>query len=106
MKILYEEFELIHGSDFEFAEVRLVSAVVAVGKILGLGGFEVSQDLIGLDTGREMLVEFKALLILHRADHSVIICTLDEHSFVWDTGEFVIDLRIGLKILCNRRIRT
>jgi hypothetical protein len=106
LKILYEEFELIHGSDFEFAEVRLVSAVVAVGKILGLGGFQVSQDLIGLDTGREMLVEFKALLILHRADHSVIICALDEHSFVWDTGEFVIDLRIGLKILCNRRIRT
>jgi hypothetical protein len=77
--------------------VWLVSAVVAVGEILGLGGFEVSQDLIGFDAGCEMLVEFKALLILHGADHSVIICALDQHSFIRDTGEFVIDLSDRVK---------
>jgi len=44
--------------------LRLVSAVVAVGEVLGLGGFEVAQDLVGVEAGLEVLVEFLTFLVL------------------------------------------
>jgi hypothetical protein len=77
--------------------VGFVSAVVAVGEVLRLGGFEVSQDLVGVNAGPEMLVQFLALLILQSTHYSVVICALNQHSLVWNACQFVVNLKIQPK---------
>ena len=75
----------------------LVSAVVAVGEVLGLSGFQMSQDLIRVNAGPEMLVKFLALLILQSPHYSVVICALNQHPLIWNACQFVVDLKIRSK---------
>lgn len=42
-----------------------------------------------------MLINFLALLIFQGAHYSVVVCTLNQHSFIWDTGELVVDFVVG-----------
>lgn len=71
--------ESIHQSwsDSEFWEGWLVSAVVAVGKILRLSGFQSTENVICSNASIEMLIQLLALLILKQSHDSVIICALN-----------------------------
>ena len=57
--------------------MRFVSAVVAVGEVLGLVGLEVTEDLISVKTGLEVLVELLAFLIFQSTHDAVVVCTLN-----------------------------
>lgn len=72
----------------------LVSAVFAGGKVLRLGGLEVTEDLVCVETSLEMLQKLLAFLILQSPHDSVVVCTLNQHSLVWNACQLVIDLRI------------
>lgn len=71
-----------------------VSAVVTVGEEFWLVGLKFSEDLVSVKTGGKVLVEFLALLILHHANDSVVVSALDQHSFIWNACQLVIDLQL------------
>lgn len=71
-----------------------VPAVVAVGEVLGLCGFEVAQDLVGVEASSEMLVQLLAFLIFQGSHNAVVVGTLNQHSFIRNASEFVVDLKL------------
>lgn len=54
---------MIQASDSEFRELWFVSAVFVVSEEFWLSGFKFTKNIVGVETGSEMLEEFKAFLI-------------------------------------------
>lgn len=72
----------------------LVSAVVVVDEVLRLSGLQVAKYLVCVDTGLEVLVKLLAFLVFQGSHDSVIVCTLHQHSFVWNACQLVVDLQL------------
>lgn len=95
----------IQRSKLEFRELWLVSAVITVGEILWLVGFEFTQNLICVNTSVKMLEKFLALLVLHQTNHAVVVSTLNQHSLIWHACKLVVNLFLSINLLCNLKIR-
>jgi len=54
---------MIQASDSEFRELWFVSAVFVVSEEFWLSGFKFTKNIVGVETGSEMLEEFKTFLI-------------------------------------------